>query len=74
MSSNRVKDFYRGKNVLLTGGTGFFGKMIIEKLLRVCEVSGIYLIVRSKKDVKPEKRLQKLFEEAVSFHKFISIY
>lgn len=64
--TSEIKEFYKGKNVLLTGGTGFFGKMIIEKLLRTCDVNGIFLIVRAKKGVSPEKRLQNLFEEPVS--------
>ncbi|CAG9861086.1 unnamed protein product [Phyllotreta striolata] len=60
-----VRSFYHNKNVLLTGGTGFLGKMIIEKLLRTCEVEGIYLIVRPKKGLTPEERLKNLFDEPV---------
>ena len=29
-----IGDFYRDKTVFITGGTGFIGKIIIEKLLR----------------------------------------
>lgn len=29
-----VRSFYEGKNVLLTGTTGFVGKVILEKYLR----------------------------------------
>lgn len=32
--STPIKDFYRGKCVLLTGGTGFIGRLLAEKLLR----------------------------------------
>lgn len=60
-----IKDFYREKNVLLTGGTGYIGKMIIEKLLRTTEVKNIYLIVRPKEDVGIDKRVSKMFEEQV---------
>ncbi|KAJ8915207.1 hypothetical protein NQ315_015430 [Exocentrus adspersus] len=60
-----VRDFYKDKNVLLTGGTGFLGKIITEKLLRCCQVGGIYLIVRAKKGLGPEERLKGLFEEPV---------
>lgn len=39
MISN-VAEFYKNANVFLTGGTGFLGIAIIEKLLRCCpEVS-----------------------------------
>lgn len=29
-----MRDFYRGKVILLTGGTGFLGQIYVEKLLR----------------------------------------
>lgn len=29
-----MKDFYRGKTIFLTGGTGFLGQIYVEKLLR----------------------------------------
>lgn len=38
--TSKVADFYKNSNVFLTGGTGFLGIAIIEKLLRCCpEVS-----------------------------------
>lgn len=41
----------------MTGGTGFLGKAIVEKLLRSCpNLSKIYLLVREKKGVTPNKR------------------
>lgn len=33
-SSVPMAEFYSGKNVLITGGTGFIGKAIIEKIVR----------------------------------------
>lgn len=29
-----MRDFYRGKTIFLTGGTGFLGQIYVEKLLR----------------------------------------
>lgn len=29
-----ILEFYKGKNILITGGSGFFGKVLLEKLLR----------------------------------------
>lgn len=29
-----IRDFYRGKVIFLTGGTGFLGQIYVEKLLR----------------------------------------
>ena len=31
-----VKSFYRGQNILVTGATGFVGKVLLEKILRSC--------------------------------------
>jgi len=31
----KIGDFYEGKTLLLTGITGFLGKVILEKFLRV---------------------------------------
>jgi FlaA1/EpsC-like NDP-sugar epimerase len=31
---NNVQQFYNGKVVFLTGGTGFLGKLLIHKLIR----------------------------------------
>ncbi|MFD2229174.1 fatty acyl-CoA reductase [Alkalimarinus sediminis] len=48
----------QGKHVLVTGTTGFVGKVIIEKLMRdVPEIGGIYLLIRgNKKHPKAEDR------------------
>jgi nucleoside-diphosphate-sugar epimerase len=38
----------RGKTVLLTGGTGFLGKVIVERLLRCApDIERIYLLIRT---------------------------
>ncbi|KAJ8916621.1 hypothetical protein NQ315_000266 [Exocentrus adspersus] len=65
MSSNcavvAVGDFYTGKTVFITGGTGFMGKVLLEKLLRACPgVSRIYLLIRPKKGQQAQERLQQL--------------
>lgn len=61
-----IQKFYAGANVLVTGGTGFLGKLLIEKLLRSCpELSTIYVLVRSKKGKEVHERVEELFEDAV---------
>ncbi|EDO63776.1 AGAP005986-PA [Anopheles gambiae str. PEST] len=60
-----LKDFYDGKYVLLTGGSGFVGKLLIEKLIK-CNVAEILLILRRKKGLSPTERLEQLLgKEAV---------
>jgi len=58
----KIGDFYRDKTVFITGGTGFIGKIIIEKLLRSADVGKIYMLIREKKGVNPEDRLVALFK------------
>ncbi|CAG4999545.1 unnamed protein product [Parnassius apollo] len=65
-SNESVADFYAGKSVFVTGGTGYLGKVLIEKLLYSCEkLDKIYLLIREKKNVSPEKRLQHIFEQPI---------
>ncbi|KAJ8706363.1 hypothetical protein PYW08_010989 [Mythimna loreyi] len=57
-----IPEFYRGKTVFITGGSGFMGKVLIEKLLYSCpDLDRIYLLLRNKKGVKSEDRLNDLF-------------
>jgi hypothetical protein len=56
-----IPQFYHGKSVFVTGGMGFLGKVIVEKLLRSCPgVENIYLLVRSKKGKSVGDRLDEL--------------
>ena len=41
-----MQQTYENKSILLTGATGFIGKVILEKLLRTTEPFAIYLLVR----------------------------
>ncbi len=66
--ASKVVDFYRGKSIFITGGTGFLGIALIEKLLRTCpDVSKIYLLMRPKKGKAIQERLQELTKNSVSF-------
>jgi FlaA1/EpsC-like NDP-sugar epimerase len=64
---SEIQEFYRGANVLVTGGTGFMGKVLMEKLLRSCpHLKNIYLLVRSKKGKDVDSRIEELFNDPVS--------
>ncbi|XP_070490332.1 putative fatty acyl-CoA reductase CG5065 [Chironomus tepperi] len=61
-----IPELYNGKNVLITGGTGFLGKAIAEKLLRSCQgINKIYLLVRPKKGNNVNDRLIELKSSSV---------
>jgi len=40
-----IEQFFSGKRVLITGGTGSFGQKILERLLKT-DVSGVYICSR----------------------------
>lgn len=47
-----IKDFYRDKTLLITGATGFLGKVVLEKFFRChSDIKRMYLLVRPKKGV-----------------------
>lgn len=62
-----VTDFYNNKSVFITGGTGFVGVCLIEKLLRCCpDIKNIYLLIRPKKGKQIMERLEELTKNSVS--------
>ncbi|XP_013185416.2 fatty acyl-CoA reductase wat [Amyelois transitella] len=61
-----VQQFYNGKNILITGATGFLGKILVEKLLRCCPgVENLYLLVRQKKGKDIYTRIDEIFDDPV---------
>ncbi|CAG9770341.1 unnamed protein product [Ceutorhynchus assimilis] len=54
-----IVEFLKGKHILITGATGFLGKLLLEKLLRCCkDIGTIYVVIRTKKGVDPQSRLE----------------
>ncbi|XP_026465053.1 fatty acyl-CoA reductase 1-like [Ctenocephalides felis] len=63
MTDITIPEFFSGKEIFITGGSGFIGKALIEKLLRCCpELNTIYLLVRSKKNQKPQERVRTILD------------
>ncbi|XP_018022650.2 putative fatty acyl-CoA reductase CG5065 [Hyalella azteca] len=61
-----VAEFYRGRALLITGATGFMGKVLVEKLLRSCPAVGkIFLLMRSRGTKDVQTRLQELLKSQV---------
>lgn len=58
-----IADYYAGKNVLITGATGFMGKVLLEKLLRSCsDVKALYILVRPKAGQSMQERVSDMMK------------
>lgn len=65
---DRIVETFAGRKILLTGGTGFLGKVILEKFLRCLpEIAQIYMFIRLKKGKDPKQRLLEILNSPVSF-------
>lgn len=62
MANNRpIREFMAGKTIFITGGTGFMGKVLLEKLLRDCsDLKCIYVLLRSKDEIQLQEKITKL--------------
>lgn len=55
--------FYAKKSVFITGGTGFLGKILIEKLLRSCgdTIDTLYILSREKRGKTIKQRFEEIY-------------
>ncbi|XP_076277556.1 fatty acyl-CoA reductase 1-like isoform X2 [Lasioglossum baleicum] len=59
-----ISAWFDKKNVFITGGTGYMGKVLIYKLLVSCHNIGkIYVLIRKKKDQDPQTRLVHMIQQ-----------
>jgi len=64
-----VSAYYNGKTVLITGATGFMGKVLVEKLLRSSpDVKAVYILVRPKAGQSMQERVANMLKCKVSFY------
>lgn len=61
-----IAESFRDGTFLVTGGTGFIGKILIEKLLRTCLIKNIAIIVRNKKELSASQRTMEIYKDVVS--------
>lgn len=60
---SEIQSFYKDKTIFITGGSGFMGKVLIEKLLYSCsDLNKIYVLMRTKRDRNFETRLEEMFK------------
>ncbi|KAG7212758.1 hypothetical protein KM043_013019 [Ampulex compressa] len=63
---SEIAQFFAGRNVLITGGSGFIGKLLVEKLLRCCpDIKVLYLLMRAKKGKTAKERFEEYFKDIV---------
>ncbi|XP_012288352.1 fatty acyl-CoA reductase wat [Orussus abietinus] len=66
LKDSEIAQFFANRNVLVTGGSGFLGKLLVEKLLRSCpNIKKLYMLIRAKKGKSPGARFKEHFEDAL---------
>ncbi|XP_061399413.1 fatty acyl-CoA reductase wat-like [Musca vetustissima] len=58
-----IAKYYAGQEILITGGSGFIGKVLIEKILRsLPDIGKVYILLRSKKGRNAQERLEDILQ------------
>lgn len=61
-----IAEWFKGRSLLVTGASGFMGKVLVEKLLRSCpDIATIYLLMRPKRGNDVRTRLEELLNATV---------
>ncbi|RZC36696.1 fatty acyl-CoA reductase -like, partial [Asbolus verrucosus] len=68
MSDSEIKNFFKDQTIFITGGTGFLGKVLVEKLLRLGDIKKMYILVRPKKGKTTQERFSDYFSNACFDH------
>lgn len=64
---SEIQQFFKDKTCLLTGATGFVGKLVLEKILRTLQVKHLYILCRDKHGVSAEDRCAQIFDSVVRY-------
>ncbi|KAL7040997.1 hypothetical protein ACKWTF_000572 [Chironomus riparius] len=71
MTESGIREFFKGKTIFITGGSGFMGKVLLEKLLYSCsDLKEIFLLMRPKRGKTGEQRVQE-FAQIPVFHRIV---
>lgn len=68
-----IPETFRNGTVLVTGSTGFLGKLLTEKLLRSCPIKQVAVLVRSKKGFNALQRVADIYKQDVSIFFIINV-
>jgi fatty acyl-CoA reductase len=64
---NSIQEFYKDKTIFITGGSGFMGKVLIEKLLYACsDLKELIILMRPKRGKTALQRVEDFSKLAVS--------
>uniref|UniRef100_A0A7N5K2K7 Fatty acyl-CoA reductase n=1 Tax=Ailuropoda melanoleuca TaxID=9646 RepID=A0A7N5K2K7_AILME len=64
-----IASFYNGKSILITGATGFMGKVLMEKLFRTSpDLKVIYILVRPKAGQTTQQRVFQILNSKECSH------
>lgn len=72
MEDSEISQYFNGRTVFVTGGTGFMGKVLVWKLLKSCPgVKNIYVLIRSKRGKSAMLRYQDVLKAPVRIYTYL---
>ena len=66
LGDSEILQTFRGSHVFIIGADGFLGQVLVEKLLRTCEVDKLYLLMKPEEDKTEQECLENFFVGKVS--------